>query len=72
MTALLKKAFNKASHLSPAAQKQLAEQLLDDLDGEAKWDATLANSQNLLEKMATKARRARRQGKVIRKGFGAL
>jgi hypothetical protein len=72
MTALLEKAFAKASHLPRAAQEQLAEQLLEDLNGESKWDKTLAASQPLLEKLATKARRAKRNGKVFKKGFDDL
>ena len=37
MTALLEKAFAKASHLPRADQEQLAEQLLEDLGDESKW-----------------------------------
>jgi hypothetical protein len=72
MTALLERAFHKASRLSQAAQEQLAEQLLDDINGEAKWDKTLENSQNTLEKMARKALAAKRKGKTTRKGFDEL
>jgi hypothetical protein len=72
MTALLEKAFSKASHLPRAAQEQLAEQLLEDVEGEMKWDQTLAASQRLLEKMVSKARREKRQGKISRKGFDEL
>ena len=72
MTALLEKAFAKASHLPQALQEQLAEQLIDDIEGELKWDQTLAGSQDLLEKLASKAREAKRQGRVTRKGFDKL
>jgi hypothetical protein len=72
MTALLEKAFAKASHLPRAAQEQLAEQLLEDVEGELKWDKTLAGSERLLEKMASKALRAKRQGRISRKGFDEL
>jgi hypothetical protein len=72
MTALLEKAFAKASHLPKSAQEQLAEQLLDDISGELRWDKTLANSQHVLEKMAAKARHARRQRKTVKKGFDEL
>jgi hypothetical protein len=65
MTALLEKAFAKASYLPKAIQEQLAEQLLEDIEGELKWDRTLAGSQHLLEKMAAKARRAKRPGKTV-------
>jgi hypothetical protein len=72
MTALLERAFAKASHLPKAAQEQLAEQMLDDIAGELKWDRTLAGSQRLLEKMASNARRAKRMGSTVRKGFDEL
>jgi hypothetical protein len=72
MTALLEQAFAKASHLPKAMQEQLAEQMLEDIEGELKWDRTLAGSQGLLEKMATKARHAKRLGKTVRKGFDRL
>jgi hypothetical protein len=72
MTALLEKAFAKAAHLPQAAQRQLAEQMLEDIEAELKWDRTLAGSQHLLEKLASKARQAKRQGKTVRKGFDEL
>ena len=72
MTATLRKAFSRASHLPKAAQEQLAAQLLDDIAGEEKWDSTLANSQPLLEKMAAKARRAKQSGKTAKRGFDEL
>jgi len=72
MTASLEKAFAKASDLPTEAQEQLAEQLLEDIDGEMKWDQTLANSQDLLEKLAQQARAAKRKGKIVSKGFDDL
>ncbi len=72
MTALLEKVFAEASHLPKAVQEQLAEQMLEDIAAELKWDRTLAGSQRLLEKMATKARRAKKFGKTVRKGFDEL
>ncbi|GEM_PF-1692360 len=72
MTAILAKAFKQASKLPAPLQEQLASQLLDDMAGEAKWDAALASptSQQLLETMATRALKASRTGKTHRKGFG--
>jgi hypothetical protein len=72
MTVLLEKAFAKASDLPRAAQEQLAEQILEDIEGEVRWDKTLNDSQDLLEKMAGKARQAKKQGKTTRKGFDEL
>jgi hypothetical protein len=72
MTASLAQAFAKASHLPQSAQEQLAAQMLEDIEGESKWDHTLAASQELLETMAGKARIAKRKGKTVRKGFDEL
>ena len=74
MTAILEKAFKKASKLTVPLQEQLASQILSDMAGEAQWDAALASpaSQQLLEKMATRALKASRAGKTHRKGFGEL
>ena len=72
MTTSLKKAFAKASSLSEIVQDQLARQMLEDIKAELKWDQALAGSQDLLEGMARKARRAHREGKTTRKGFDEL
>jgi hypothetical protein len=72
MVTRLKDAFEKASRLPASAQEQLAEQLIEDIEGETKWDETLAGSQELLERMAADARRARREGKTRDGGFGKL
>jgi hypothetical protein len=72
MTASLQKAFVKASHLPQAVQEQLAEQMLQDIAGELKWDKTLEKSQDLLEEMAKRARLAQRRGKTVSKGFDEL
>jgi tyrosyl-tRNA synthetase len=68
----LKDAFEKAAHLPAAAQEALAEQLIEELDGEAAWDNTLAESQDLLDQMASKALEARKQGKTRSGGFDQL
>ena len=72
MTTSLKKAFAKASSLPEEVQEQLAEQMLEDIEGELKWDQTLADSQGLLEDLARKARRAQQEGKTTKKGFDEL
>ena len=74
MTTSLKKAFAKAAHLPDPVQDELAEQLLEDIEGELKWDRTLASpkSQKLLEKLAAKALKAKRLGKVYDKGIDEL
>jgi hypothetical protein len=72
MTRALDKAFARASSLPEAIQDQLAEQMLEDIEGELKWDQTLADSQDLLEDMARKALDAQRQGRTTRAGFDEL
>ena len=72
MTTSLEKAFAKAATLPGPAQEQLAEQLLEDIEGELKWDRTLAGLQDLLESLADKARQARQQGRTTAKGFDEL
>jgi hypothetical protein len=72
MTAALERAFVKASRLPAPAQDQLAEQVLDDIAGELKWDKTLADSQDVLEAMAARARTAKRRRKAVKKGFDEL
>ena len=72
MTAQLKKAFAKAALLPKELQEELARQLLEDIEGELKWEETLAKSQPLLNKMAAEARREKRAGKTVPKGFDEL
>jgi hypothetical protein len=72
MTSSLQRAVRKAEKLPEPLQDQLAAQLLEDLRAEEKWDETLAASQDLLERMAQKARRARQAGKIHRRGFDQL
>ncbi len=59
MTTSLKKAFAKAADLPKPVQEELAEQLLEDIQGELKWDKTLASpkSQKLLRSLAEKAQK---------------
>ena len=68
----LKNAFEKASALPPAVQEQLAAELLEDIEGEMKWDTTLTTSQGALEKLAARALEQQRAGKVRDGGFDEL
>lgn len=72
MTSLLKKAFDKASQLPPNLQDQIAQDLLEEIEWEFKWDETLAGSEDLLEKLANKALQEFEAGKTVRKGFDEL
>jgi hypothetical protein len=73
MTELLEQAFKKAQKLSDYLQDELAQQLLEDLENELKWQESLSNSDvelSVLEEMAQRALIEDREGKTEEKGFG--
>ncbi|HSF39100.1 MAG TPA: hypothetical protein VLT87_04855 [Thermoanaerobaculia bacterium] len=72
MTKLLKKAFEQASQLPEELQNEVALQLLEDVEGERRWDATLASSPDQLEKLADRALEEFRAGRTRKMGFDEL
>ncbi len=72
MTQLLAKAFEEASRLPDSLQDELAEKLLEDLEGEEKWDATLANSLDVLDGLADRALEDYEAGRTKKMGFDEL
>ncbi len=64
MTELLTKAFEKAAHLPPEEQDELARWLLEELEDEARWDEAFAASQDALSKLADEALEDHRQGRT--------
>jgi hypothetical protein len=72
MTKLLAQAFEKASALSEDLQDQLAQELLEELEGEARWDQTLAQSQEKLGRLSEKAAEEYRAGRTREMGFDEL
>ncbi|MFQ5640973.1 MAG: hypothetical protein ACE5IR_23595 [bacterium] len=72
MTELLTKAFEKAAELPQRDQDEIAERLLEDIQGELKWDETLAKSRDKLEKLAEKALQEFEDGKTKNMGFDEL
>jgi len=72
MTSLLRKAFDRASQLPQNLQDQIAQGLLEEIEGELKWDETLAGSEDFLEKLANKALQEFEAGKTVQKGFDEL
>lgn len=72
MTTLLSKAFNKAAKLPENLQELLAQQLIEDIESELKWEQTLAESQEKLEKLADKALEDFKAGRVKKMGFDEL
>jgi len=55
MTKLLEKAFSEASRLPTAMQNMIAVRLLEDINAEAKWDDSFADSQDELSRLADEA-----------------
>ncbi len=72
MTNLLAQAFQKASELPENIQDELACELLEEIEWESRWDKTLADSQDKLDKMAQKALDEYQSGKTKEMGFDEL
>ena len=73
MTELLEQAFKKAQKLSNDLQDKLAQQLLEDIENELKWQESLSDPDvdlDVLEEMAQRALIEDREGKTEEKGFG--
>ena len=73
MTELLEQAFKKAQKLSNTLQDELAQQLLEDIENELKWQESLSDPDvnlDVLEEMAQRALIEDREGKTEEKGFG--
>ena len=73
MTELLEQAFKKAQKLSNNLQDELAQQLLEDIENELKWQESLSDSNvdlDVLEEMAQMALIEDREDKTEDKGFG--
>ncbi len=72
MTKLLAQAFAKASELPEDLQDQLARELLEELASEARWDQTLEQSGETLDRMAEEAIKEYRAGRTKEMGFDEL
>lgn len=72
MTKLLQQAFEAASTLPEAAQNQLANELLQALEDEARWDSSFAASPEILEDLAAEALQEFRAGETEEIGFDEL
>ncbi|MDJ0592963.1 MAG: hypothetical protein QNJ72_23720 [Pleurocapsa sp. MO_226.B13] len=73
MTELLEQAFKKAQKLSNDLQDKLAQQLLEDIENELKWQESLSDPDvdlYVLEEMAQRALIEDREGQTEEKGFG--
>ena len=73
MTDLLTEAFRKAQDLPAHLQNELAEQLIEDIENELKWQQQLSQPQNVkLEELAAKALSDSLNGKTKEMGFDEL
>ncbi len=64
MTKLLKELIDKLSKLPPERQDELAAWLLAEMEDEARWDKSFAESQDALEKLANEALEEHRRGET--------
>ncbi len=73
MTSQLSEAFKKAQNLPDYLQNELAEQLLEDIQNELKWQQELSGEQpSQLEQLAAKALEESSTGKIKELGFDEL
>ena len=72
MTKLLSKAFDAASKLPEELQDELAARLLRELADEARWDPSLADSTEALEKLADQALKEHDDGETTELGLDEL
>jgi len=72
MTKLLSDAFEKASQLPENLQDELARILLDELAWEGRWNQTLDESTDKLDRMAEDALKDYRAGRTKEMGFDQL
>ncbi|MCH8925537.1 MAG: hypothetical protein IH924_05280 [Proteobacteria bacterium] len=64
MTKLLKELIDKLSKLPPERQDELAAWLLAEMEDEARWDKSFAESQDTLEKLANEALEEHKRGET--------
>jgi hypothetical protein len=65
MTELLQRAFELASRLPTEEQDAIASELIEEIESEARWDASFARSHDILERMADEALREHRAGLTL-------
>lgn len=72
MTGLLTKALGQAEKLPKDLQDELARQLLEDIEGELKWDDALEKSHDQLAVLADRALEEFKAGRTRKMGFDEL
>ena len=64
MTKLLEKAFQEASKLPETTQNAIAKWIMEEMEDEKKWEASFAETEDILEQLADKALLDEKQGKT--------
>ncbi len=64
MTKLLKELIDKLCKLPPERQDEFAAWLLAEMEDEARWDKSFAESQDALEKLANEALEEHKRGET--------
>jgi len=72
MTILLQKAFNKASKLPAQNKDLLAQELLENIESELRWQTGFETLQEKIENFAKEALREYRSGNTKKMGFDEL
>jgi DNA-binding protein YbaB len=74
LSTLLSKAVQKAQELPEAIQDELAEQFIEDIENEIKWQETLSKPQDrlILKELAQKAMTDSENGQTEEMGFDDL
>jgi len=72
MSQLFEQAIAEVHKLPDERQDAIAQLILDELVDEQQWDETFANSQDMLARLASKARADVQAGRTVRKGMDEL
>ena len=64
MTKLLDKAFQEASKLPETTQNAIAKWIVEEMEDAKKWEASFAETEDILEQLADKALLDEKQGKT--------
>lgn len=72
MTRLLEQAWARVALLSEAEQDAIATLILEELEDEARWEATLARSHDTLDQLEAMAREDIKAGRFREGGFDDL
>jgi DNA primase len=72
MATRLDEVIQKASELPRHLQDEMAEQWLEDIENELKWQQTLEQPQEKLVKLAEKALQQSSRGETIKAGFDEI